>query len=148
MSVANLVPEGVRPTPEEADVLLELAYLTTAIDGHLDDAEIHAFEVLAGRLRGKAKVTPAERDELFEKFGGNVEYEEITERVQAIAPHLPNDLKPLAFKLAVGLTMADLQTNEDETDLQAVLAEALGLDVTAVDTLSAEVHATLDASKD
>jgi hypothetical protein len=148
MSLANLVPEGMTPTPEQADVLLELAWLTTAIDGHLDDAEISAFESLAARLRGKAKVTPAERDALFDKFGGNVEHEEITERVKAIAPGLPKELKPIAFKLAVGLSVADLDTNEDETDLQVMLAEALGLDETTVDTLTAEVYATLDAGED
>jgi hypothetical protein len=147
MAIENLVPEGTKTTPEQTDVLLELAYLTTAVDGKLVDEEIAAFQAVAGRLRG-APVGTKELDALFDRYGGNVEYAEISERVGKIAPTLPADLKALAFKLAVGLSVVDLDASDDEGDLQVVLAEALGFDATQVDKLTAEVYASLDAGED
>jgi hypothetical protein len=147
MSLANLVPAGVTPSKEHADVLLELAYLTSAVDGRLDDEELAAFEQIITRLRGKAP-SSADVDALLNRFGGNVEYDEIIDRVQKIAPTLPPDLRGVAFKLAVGLAVADLDASEDESDLQVVLAEALALDEARVDELTAEVYASLDAGED
>jgi hypothetical protein len=147
MSLANLVPQGIKPSKEQTDVLLELAYLTTAVDGRLADEELEAFKSLVGRLQGGA-VRDAEVDALLDRFASNVDHADIVERVQKIAPGLPADLRPVAFKLAVGLGVADLDASEDETDLQIVLAEALGLDDARVDELTAEVYASLDAGED
>ena len=146
MSLANLVPAGLSPSTEHADVLLELAYLTTAVDGLLDDEELVAFKALVGRLRGKA-ASNADVDALLDRFGGNIEHAEISERLQKIAPTLPGELRPLAFKLSVGLGVADLDASRDESDLQVALAEALGLDEERVDELTAEVYASLDAGE-
>jgi len=143
MSLANLVPAGLTVSPEHADVLLELSYLTTAVDGRLDDDEIASFRTLAERLRGAVKL-----DELFDRYGGNVEHAEIEERIKAIAPTLPPALRDLAFKLAVGLSVADLDANENESELIAFLAETLGFDDEKVDTLTAEVYEGLDAGSD
>ncbi len=128
-------------------MLLELAYLTTAVDGRLDDEELSAFKDLVGRLRGKA-ASNAEVDSLLDRFGGNVEHAEITERLQKIAPTLPSELRAVAFKLSVGLGVADLDASGEESDLQVALAEALGLDESKVDELTAEVYASLDAGED
>jgi hypothetical protein len=148
MSLANLVPSGLVTKTEHADVLLELAYLTTAVDGRLEDAEIDAYKDIVARLRGKKTATDADINALLDRFGGNVEHAEINERVQQIAPMLPQDLRGLAFKLAVGLSVADLDASEAETDLHVLLAEALGLDEAKVDELTAEVYAALDAGED
>lgn len=143
MALADLVPAGVKVSKEDADVLLELAYLSTAVDGRLADEELAAFGGLVARLHGKADV-----DALLDRFAGNVEHAEIDERVQKLAPTLRAELRPLAFKLAVGLGVADLDASEDESDLQVVLAEALGLDDARVDELTAEVYASLDSGED
>lgn len=143
MAIADLVPAGVNPSTQDADTLLELAYLTTAVDGRLADEEISAFTSLVTRLRGK----PARRadiDALLDRFASNVSHATIDERVQKIAPTLPEGLRPLAFKLAVGLGVADLDASDDESDLQVVLAEALGFDDARVDELTAEVYGSLD----
>lgn len=146
MSIANLVPKNLTPSPEQADMVLELAYLATAVDGRLDDEELEAFKAIATRLLGKP-TTNADLDKLLDRFGGNVDHEEINERVQKIAPTLGDDLRAVAFKLAVGLSVADLDASGDETELQAVLAEALGFDQDKVDELTAEVYASLDAGE-
>jgi tellurite resistance protein len=147
MSIANLVPAGISPSAEHVDVLLELAFLTTAADGRLDDDELTAFKEIASRLRGKP-LNNTDVDALLDKFGGNVDHEEISARVQKIAPTLPTDLRELAFKLAVALSVADLDASGDESDLQVLLAETLGFDEARVDTLTGEVYAGLDAGED
>lgn len=147
MSLANLVPDGVNPSTEHQDVLLELAFLSTAADGRLHDEELRAFSEIASRLRGKP-ATDKDLDALLDRFGGNVAPEDIEERVRKIAPGLPNDLKAVAFKLAVGLGVSDLDASEDESALQSILAEALGFDDAKVDELTAEVYASLDAGEE
>ena len=143
MSMANLVPAGVNPSKEHQDVLLELAYLTTAADGKLHDEEIDAFAQIVSRLRGKT-ATDAEVGALMSKFG-KLHQSEIADRVQAIAPTLPRELQAVAFKLAVGLGVADLDATEEESELQAVLAEALGVDDETVGELTDQVYAALNA---
>ncbi|MFO0739522.1 MAG: hypothetical protein U0270_26725 [Labilithrix sp.] len=143
MSMANLVPAGVNPSKEHQDVLLELAYLTTAADGKLHDEEIDAFAQIVSRLRGKT-ATDAEVGALMSKFG-KLHQSEIADRVQAIAPTLPRELQAVAFKLAVGLGVADLDATEEESELQAVLAEALGFDDETVGELTDQVYAALNA---
>lgn len=143
MSMANLVPASAKPTPEEADVLLELAYLTTAADGKLHAEEIGAFTEVASRLRGK-ELSDIEIVTLMNKFG-TVRQDEIAERVQKIAPTLPKELRGIAFMLSVGLGVADLDATEEESELQAVLAEALGFDDATVGDLTDQVYAALNA---
>ena len=143
MSMANLVPAGVNPSKEHQDVLLELAYLTSAADGKLHDEEIDAFAQIVSRLRGKT-ATDAEVGALMSKFG-KLHQSEIADRVQAIAPTLPRELQAVAFKLAVGLGVADLDATEEESELQAVLAEALGFDDETVGELTDQVYAALNA---
>lgn len=147
MSIANLVPAGVNPSPEQQNVLLEIAYLTTAADGQLRDEELAAFKQIISRLRG-TKATDADVDALLDKFAGAVEPEEIAARVQKIAPTLPSDLKDIAYKLAVGLGVADMDAHDDEAELQVVLAEALGFDDAKVDALTEEVYGSLDAGEE
>lgn len=147
MSLANLVPQAMKPSAEQSDVLLELAYLTTAVDGRLADEELSAFKGLVARLR-KAAPRDADVDALLDRFADNVAHADIVDRVQEIAPSLPEELRPIAFKLAVGLGVADLDASEEETDLQIVLAEALGLDEARVEELTAEVYASLDAGEE
>jgi hypothetical protein len=142
MAIAALVPAGVKVSTQDADTLLELAYLTTAVDGRLADEELTAFTSLVTRLKGKTR--PADVDALLDRFTANVDHADITERVQEIAPTLGDALRPLAFKLAVGLGVADLDASDDESELQIVLAEALGFDDARVDELTAEVYASLD----
>ena len=146
MSLANLVPASVKPSAEEADVLLELAYLSTAADGRLDDEELAAFKVIVGRLRGTSRATPTStRCSIASRRTSTTRRSVSACRSSRRAP---DGLRPLAFKLAVGLGVADLDASADESDLQVLLAEALGLDDGRVDELTAEVYASLDAGED
>ncbi len=141
------IPADLKLTKSDADTLLELAYLTTAVDGRLADEEVVAFKDIIGRLRG-TPARDADVDALLDRFAGIVEPTDIIERVQKIAPTLPDPVRPIAFKLSVALGVADLDASEDESELQAVLAEALGFDDARVEELTAEVYATLDSGDD
>jgi uncharacterized tellurite resistance protein B-like protein len=145
-SLAKLL-DGVKPSAEHADVLLEISYLVTAVDGRLDDDELRAFRDLASSLRSK-ELSDSEVDALLDRFAGNVEHAEIIERVKALVPKLPPELREKAFKLSVGLSIADMDQSDTEHDLQDILAETIGLGQDRVDELVAEVYAGLDAGED
>ena len=132
------------PGPDAA--MLDLANRVARFIATLDDAEIAAYTKVVERVLGG--VSNKGVDVLFDRFGGNVEHAEITERIQKIAPTLPTELRPVAFKLAVAMSVADLDASDDESDLQVTLAEALGFDEAKVDALTAEVYASLDAGED
>jgi hypothetical protein len=128
MSISQLIPSGLLPTAEQTETLLELAYLVTAVDGRLADEELVAFGVLAARLRGKEATTQAELDELLDRYGHNVDWEEeIEPRVRALAAALPKDLHAVAYRLALGLAFVDHEASEAEDRLHKVLGDALDL---------------------
>ena len=58
MSIEELIPSTLSPSPEQTEILLELAYLVTAADGRLADEELVAFERIASRLYGRAASPP------------------------------------------------------------------------------------------
>lgn len=127
MSFAELIPEGLHPSTEEADVLLELTYLVTAADGRLADEELAAFAVLAARLRDKPALEAAEIDELLGRFAGAVEWSEIEERVTVLAAKLPVDMRAVAYRLALGIAFVDCDPSPEEDRLHKLLGEKLGL---------------------
>jgi len=127
---------------EHRDTVLELAYLITAADGRLDDAELEAFRKIAGNPSEK------ELDKLLDRFAGSVSHVEIEERVRELAKKLPADLKEDTFKLAVKLSLADMDQSPEEEDIQDTLIEAMGLSADRADELTAEVYGSLDAGGD
>ncbi len=146
MSLAKLL-DGAKPSAGDADVLLEIAFLVTAVDGRLDDDELRAFRDLASALKSKA-ISDSELDALLDEFAGNIEHAEIVDRVKVLVPKLPAELREKAFKVSVGLSIADMDASDTEHDLQDLLAETIGLGQDRVDELVAEVYAGLDAGED
>jgi uncharacterized tellurite resistance protein B-like protein len=126
VSIDELIPSTLAPSPEQTEILLELAYLVTAVDGRLADEEIAAFGTIAGRLRGSA-ITAAELDVLVDRFAHNVERSEIEERVRALVPQLEKDLYAVAYRLALGVAFVDHEASEEEDALHKVLGDALGI---------------------
>ena len=138
MRIVDLLPAA--PIPHEhADTLLELAYLMTAADGRFADEERRAYEQLFARVRG---VPPngADVDALAQRFMRNVEARTAEERIRAIAPTLPADLREAAFKIAIGLALADRDASPREDALMNVFFEALGLDAARAEALAAEAR--------
>ena len=103
-SVADLVPKNINVSPVEADVLLELAYLVTAVDGKLTDGELAAFAELATRLHGNAS---SSTDDYLERFVDSIGWDRIAARMRSIAGKLRPELHDVAYTLALGLAFVD-----------------------------------------
>lgn len=145
--LAKILPAKPIAEAAEADAVLEIAYLMTAVDGRLGEEELEAYREIVGAVRG-TKVKDADIDALLDRFAGNVETAEIAERAKALAPRLSAASKDLAFKLAVALSLVDLDASRDEEDLTDLLAEALGIDDEKRDQLTGDVMAAFDAGTD
>lgn len=135
-SVADLVPKNINVSQAEADVLLELAYLVTAVDGKLTDDELAAFGELAKRLHGAAS---SSTDDYLERFVDSIGWDRISARVKSIAAKLRPDLHDVAYTLALGLAFVDRDPHENEDRLHGVLGDALGLSPDRRETLSRKV---------
>lgn len=108
------------PLPEEtAEVLLELGFLVSAVDGELVPEELIAFRRLATRL-----LPDEDPPDLLERFDVAAKTVGVKPRLRQLAEVVPPELREGAFKLAVGLSLID----DDESDeLVGFLGAALGL---------------------
>lgn len=138
MPIAKLVSSPIAAIAH-ADAILEIAFLVSAIDGHLADEELAAFAELVGCVRGR-EAKQAEIDELLGRFLLAVQRTPSDDRVRELAPTLPEDLRDVAFKVAVGLSLVDREENEDEDELVGILAATLGLAERSI-PLAAEARA-------
>src|SRR5689334_2217519 len=129
MSIAELVPASA-VAAKHADALLELAFLVSAVDGHLADEELAAFSAIFGRLKGHA-ATKQEIGDLLERFVMTVQTTLLEDRLSEVAKTLPVELREPAFTVAVALGLADGEESEHEGELVGVLAKVLGLDARA-----------------
>jgi len=126
MPIVELVPASIAAT-DHADALLEVAFLMSAVDGHLADEELAAFGELVGRVRGRS-ATKDEIGALLERFVFSAHTVGVPDRVREVAKSLPPELRAPAFTVAVALAAIDHDASEHEDELVGVLAEALGLE--------------------
>lgn len=134
MRIADLLPAAPIANAEHADTLLELAYLMTAADGRFTDEERRAFGELATRI-GSAGV-----DALVARFAQTAAAGSIADRVRAIGPTLPMDLREVAFKIGIRVALVDHDAAKEEDALMNVFFEALGLDPERAEALAAEAR--------
>lgn len=140
MSIAELVPTSIVGTEHES-ALLEVAFLMSAVDGHLADEELATFAELAARVRGR-EVTKDEISTLLEGFVFSAHTAGVPDRVREVAKTLPADLRAPAFTVAVALAMVDNDASEHEDELVGILAEALQLE-SRVSELTAAARAAI-----
>jgi hypothetical protein len=134
MSIAKLLPNAP-VAPEQAEVLLELAFLMTAADGELRAQEVEAFALIAERVAGAKNAAQT----LAMRFA-NTKPEEVPARVRAIGPRLAPELRETAFKLAMGLALVDQDGSPEEDELVTVFVQALGLDMKRAEALAEEAR--------
>src|SRR5262245_8745710 len=101
MRIVDLFPAGPIANATHADALLELAYLMTAADGRLADEERRAYHQLYARVRGVG-ASEAELDALMQQFARAADGTSPADRVRAIGPTLPMDLRESTWKIAIG----------------------------------------------
>jgi tellurite resistance protein len=136
MRIVDLLPAAPIANAEHAETLLELAYLMTAADGRFTDEERRAFGELATRMGG------ASVDARIARFAQNVAGGSIADRVRAIGPTLPMELREVAFKIGIRLALVDHDAAKEEDLLMNVFFETLGLDPERAETLAAEARGT------
>jgi tellurite resistance protein len=134
MSIAKLLPTSP-VAPDQAEILLELAFLMTAADGKLRAEEVAAFSEIAQRIAGLNVGANA----LASRFAVT-KTSEVPSRVRALAPKVAPELRETAFKIAMGLALVDQDGSPEEDDLVTVFVQALGLDMKRAETLAEETR--------
>ncbi len=142
MPIAKLVSAPIADRAQ-GESILELAFLVSAGDGHLADEELAAFGELVGAVRGHG-ATKEEVDELLGGFLMNAQTIRGEDRIRELGPTIPGELREIAFKVAVGLTMVDSEASEQEDQLTGILAATLGLAERSI-TLTAQAREAFDA---
>jgi hypothetical protein len=138
--IAKLVSAPIKST-EHGDALLEVAFLVSAVDGHLADEELAAFKELIEAVRG---TTASKRDvgELLERFVLSAHTVGVDDRLRTVAKVIPNELRETTFKVAVALSLVDHDESAHEDELVGILGAALSLAERAI-PLAAEARAAV-----
>lgn len=141
--IARVVPPGLRTTPAERDAILEIAYLCVAADHKLADEELAALRQVAGKLEGRGPLTEAALDELLGRFAEWRAPGEIPELLRGLAAKLSPAARTLAYRVAYGLAVCDLDTSDEEFEFDLQLIDALELTADQASALAEEVQGAL-----
>lgn len=139
MSITKILAARPDTTTANADMLLELAFLMTAVDGRLDDAEVDAYRKVVSWARG-APVSDVDFGLVLERFSVNTAKDQIEQRVRVLAPKVAPELRELTFKVAMGLALVDNDAASAEDELMGLLFEHLGLSDDRAEAVAAEVR--------
>lgn len=128
-------------TSDEIDPVLEIAYAMANANGHASFDELESFRALVKHVSPGAEMT-----KLLDALGAAFDKaESVEERVRAAAAKLGRpEAREAAYKAAYTIAVFDLETNEEERDLDDLLVEVLGLS-SRVNDLEAEVNEALSA---
>ena len=144
IEVARVLENVQDLTNAEAEAVLEIAYLSTVVDGRLTDGELDAFATIAARLRNEP-IAGAKLDKLLDGYASHIEHMDVDERLDEIGRSLTRDpARRAAYKVAFAMALADLGTNEEEERFDDTLLQILGFSSDEADALESEVYAALD----
>ncbi|MBX3186559.1 MAG: TerB family tellurite resistance protein [Labilithrix sp.] len=119
----------------EIDAVIELAFMMANANGDASPDEIESFRALVKHLQPGANVG-ALLEEHSEKLEGGGPIEE---RVRAAAAHLTRtSARELAYKAVYAVAVFDLETNEEEGDLEDLVIKVLGIEHERVKQLARE----------
>jgi hypothetical protein len=144
MSSITKLLSGAIPSNQACEDVLELAFLMSAVDGHLADEELEAFRELLACARGKESASKDDVDDLLERYVVAAHSVGVDERMREVAKAIPEDLRETAFKVAIGLSLVDSDASEFEYEMIAVLAKELELGDRAI-LLAKEAREVLGA---
>lgn len=124
---------------DEIDAVIEIGYAMANADGHASLDELESFRALVKHLKPQSDMR-----ELLDTLGAELDAaESLGDRVREVAKHLGRPAaREAAYKAAYTIAVFDLETNEEERDLDDLLIEVLGLS-SRVDELEAEVNDAL-----
>ena len=147
--IASVVPAGAKLTPAEADAIVEIAYVTIAADRKLDPAEVDAFRAVLERLRG-ATVDSGELDVVLDQMYGRVERvgEKLDEHLRSLGAKMSPPARELAYKVSYAMGIADLDSSDEEFELDLQLVDALDLTSDRAEELADEVMHVLNPEEE
>jgi hypothetical protein len=146
--IALVVPGKSDLPPSEIDAVVEIAYLTIAADRRLADEEVAAFHRVLERLRG-SPVAQAELDKVLDDMydradAARGERGYADERLRALAGKMSVPARELAYKVAYAMGLADMDSSDEEFELDLQLQDALEITNDRAEALADEVMAVLD----
>lgn len=130
--------------PSERDAIFEIAALMANASGTLSLDEASALVDLVSHLQGeRASITDV--GQLLRAAERRRGEETVEERVRGLASVLRRQVvRELAYKAAYAIRVSDLEANDAEADLDALLVEVLDLDDAAGELTSQVNEALLD----
>jgi tellurite resistance protein len=136
-------------TPAEAQAVLRVAFLAGEADGRIADEEQDTFHDLSVALRKLTGDDAQMKEDVLEKMldtlTNSLEKSGIEACLKDAARALARPLaKDLAYKVAVAMSLSDLDRSDSESDFDDQLVAALGLTDEQADTLSGDVYAALE----
>ena len=142
---------GVGPFPRSiAESILEIAYLTMAVDEHLRDEEIEAFSVIAATmLQGRAASNEPLDDQalrsFLDRFGEDLTKETFEPRLEAAVAKLDgnHEAKLASYRVACLMAMSDMDAADQEFEFDLQLIATLGIDQDEADAIMDEVNGAL-----
>lgn len=145
---------GVGPfTRPVAESILEIAYLTMAVDKELREEEIEAFSIIAAAMLGKrvtvaapaAKLDDAELRTWLDRFGEQLDKSSLTQRLEQAVARIGADdsARRATYRIACLVSMSDLDAADREFELDLELIALLGLTQDDADVILAEVNAAV-----
>lgn len=127
----------------EVDAVIELGFMMANANGDASIDEIESFRALVKYLKPGADVG-ALLDHYGDQLGGSESFEQ---RVRAAAVHLTRPAaRELAYKAVYAVSVFDLETNDDERDLEDLILEILCIDRARARELALEAQKALPAS--
>lgn len=134
---------------QTAEAILEIAYLTMAVDEQLRDEEIDAFSVIAAAMLGgvahsggSSKLDDAELRKWLDRFAGDLDRTTLEDRLQASVNSLGADRQArlTAYRIACLMAMSDLDAADREFEFDLDLIATLGITQDEADRIVEEVN--------
>lgn len=124
-----------KPTADEIQAILEVAYLAIASDGVVTQSEIEAFAMVMERLFGP-KLTAERIEAVLDKNEDELDKAGFRRRLENVASRLTRpEARDKAYQLSYAMAMCDLDTNIHEFEYDQVLRQMLGLDEESAENL-------------
>jgi len=152
IEIATVLPSPAPGTltAAEAHAIMKVAFLAGEADGRIADEEQDAFSGLCKALRAlvdakNAQMTDDALEKTLDAFTAKLDKSGrkacLAEAAGALGRELPRDL---AYKVAVAMSLTDLDRSDAEGDFDDELIAALKLSEEQADTLAGDVYAALE----
>lgn len=129
----------LKPSAEEKDAILEVAYLAIASDGVVTRSEMEAFAMVMERLFGP-DMTAAHIEEVLDQYEDSLDRSGFSKRLSAVSKELIRpEVRDRAYQLSYAMVMCDLDTNIHEFEFDHALRDHLGLNDARAESLVDDV---------